>query len=74
MLAEENEKDMSSNDRLALRVTVIPSEGRVVIQKKEDVTDEEVTEMGFIGISVMANRRSVAISLTNTHRQACGVA
>lgn len=64
MLAEENEKDMSSNDRLALRATVIPSEGRVVIQKKEEVTEEEVTEMGFIGISVMANRRSVAISTT----------
>ena len=64
MLAEENEKDMSSNDRIALRATVIPSEGRVVIQKKEDVTEEEVTEMGFIGISVMANRRSVAISTT----------
>lgn len=64
MLAEENEKDMSSNNRLALRATVIPSEGRVVIQKKEDVTEEEVTEMGFIGISVMANRRSVAISTT----------
>lgn len=64
MLAEENEKDMSSNDRIALRATVIPSEGRVVIQKKEEVTEEEVTEMGFIGISVMANRRSVAISTT----------
>lgn len=64
MLAEENEKDMSSNGRIALRATVIPSEGRVVIQKKEDVTEEEVTEMGFIGISVMANRRSVAISTT----------
>lgn len=64
MLAEENEKDMSSNGRIALRATVIPDEGRVVIQKKEDVTEEEVTEMGFIGISVMANRRSVAISTT----------
>lgn len=64
MLAEENEKDMSSNDRLALKATVIPSEGRVIIQKKEDVIEEEVTEMGFIGISVMANRRSVAISTT----------
>lgn len=64
MLAEENEKDISSNDRLALRATVIPSEGRVVIQKKEEVTEKEVTEMGFIGISVMANRRSVAISTT----------
>ena len=64
MLAEENEKDMSSNDRIALRATVIPSEGRVVIQKKEEVTEEEVTEMGFIGISVMANRRSVDISTT----------
>lgn len=65
MLAEENEKNLSSqDDRFALRATVIPSEGRVVIQKKEDVTEEEVTEMGFIGISVMANRRSVAISTT----------
>ena len=64
MLAEENEKDMSSNGRIALRATVIPPEGRVVIQKKEGVTEEEVTEMGFIGISVMANRRSVAISTT----------
>lgn len=65
MLAEENEKNLSSqDDRFALKATVIPSEGRVVIQKKEEVTEEEVTEMGFIGISVMANRRSVAISTT----------